>query len=424
MKVGGNESATKFFQRNGGSAALASKDPKTKYTSNAANKYKDELSRRVAVDQKQFPEEVVITDVPDSAAANSSDGTSTPAGEGGEDDFFSSWDKPTIKRPSNPPSRTGTPLSRTASPFLKPGEQNGNGPARPKSPLSASTESTTSPPTTRTTSSAAIRKTATSAAGAKKPNILGAKKKGLGAKKVDASALDFDAAERKAKEEAERIEKLGYNPDEEAAEAATPTTVTSATADKIIAPTPVSPSAGGFGVPKGRERSSSDMERLGMGVGRLGFGQTAGAAKPAPKKPMGFGAVGRAPAQDDSERFAREKFGTQKGISSDEFFGRGTFDANAQSEAKTRLQGFEGATSISSNAYFGRPEDEIPEGGDDLESMAKVILPHPLVLSIVLTDDRILSDVWASQLVMILNRSLRFSERVQIVFEVCSLALS
>jgi hypothetical protein len=50
MKVGGNESATKFFQRNGGSAALASKDPKTKYTSNAATKYKDELARRVEAD--------------------------------------------------------------------------------------------------------------------------------------------------------------------------------------------------------------------------------------------------------------------------------------------------------------------------------------------------------------------------------------
>lgn len=54
FKVGGNESATKYFQSHGGSAALASKDPKTKYTSNAAVKYKEELARRVAVDQKQY----------------------------------------------------------------------------------------------------------------------------------------------------------------------------------------------------------------------------------------------------------------------------------------------------------------------------------------------------------------------------------
>ena len=46
-----------------------------------------------------------------------------------------------------------------------------------------------------------------------------------------------------------------------------------------------------------------------------------------------------------------------------------------QTEAKQRLQGFEGATSISSNAYFGRPEDEA-QGDEyaDLESAAKDIV--------------------------------------------------
>lgn len=53
MKVGGNESATKYFQSHGGSAALASKDPKVKYTSNAAVKYKEELKRRAAADAQQ-----------------------------------------------------------------------------------------------------------------------------------------------------------------------------------------------------------------------------------------------------------------------------------------------------------------------------------------------------------------------------------
>lgn len=74
---------------------------------------------------------------------------------------------------------------------------------------------------------------------------------------------------------------------------------------------------------------------------------------------------------DDSQDYARSKFGTQKGISSDEFFGRGAFDSNAQAEAKTRLQGFEGAQAISSNAYFGRPDDEPEEDYGDLESAAK-----------------------------------------------------
>ena len=80
---------------------------------------------------------------------------------------------------------------------------------------------------------------------------------------------------------------------------------------------------------------------------------------------------------DDGEKYARSKFGSQKGISSDEFFGRASFDPSATAEAKTRLQGFEGATSISSNAYFGRPEDDQTAGADeygnygDLEGAAR-----------------------------------------------------
>lgn len=54
MKVGGNESATKFFQQNGGTAALNSKDPKTKYQSNAATKYKEELKKRAARDAQEY----------------------------------------------------------------------------------------------------------------------------------------------------------------------------------------------------------------------------------------------------------------------------------------------------------------------------------------------------------------------------------
>src|SRR3569833_818445 len=75
---------------------------------------------------------------------------------------------------------------------------------------------------------------------------------------------------------------------------------------------------------------------------------------------------------DDDEKYARNKYGSQKAISSDEFIGKGAFDPSAQSEAKTRLQGFEGATAISSNAYFGRPDDEEPtEDYGDLETAAK-----------------------------------------------------
>lgn len=54
MKVGGNESATKYFQSHGGTAALSNKDPKGKYTSSAATKYKDELKKRASVDAREY----------------------------------------------------------------------------------------------------------------------------------------------------------------------------------------------------------------------------------------------------------------------------------------------------------------------------------------------------------------------------------
>lgn len=240
--------------------------------------------------RNSHPKKVVIT-----GADASTDGTSTPAGEPSEDSFFDSFGPPSIKRPTPPVSRTATPgaVGRVPSPFLKADAANGNGSgiARTASPL-AGAAAPAAPAASRTTSSAALRK-GTTGAGPRKANVLGAKKTKLGAKKVTGDVIDFDAAERKAKEEAERIEKLGYDP--EAEEAATKkTTVKIADVGKIAQPTPVSPGKGGFGSTQSRERTNSEVERLGMGMGRLGFGQIGGSkpAAAAPKKMGGFGSVG------------------------------------------------------------------------------------------------------------------------------------
>ena len=69
-----------------------------------------------------------------------------------------------------------------------------------------------------------------------------------------------------------------------------------------------------------------------------------------------------ASSNEDVPTTARDKFGNQKAISSDMYFGRGSYDPVAVNEAQTRLQNFQGATSISSNQYFGR-EDEEETGG-------------------------------------------------------------
>ena len=242
----------------------------------------------------RFPDEVAVTDILSPTFPN---GTSTPSGEPG-DDFFSSWDKPTIKRPSQPPSRTQTPpvISRTASPFLSTGTNGGNS-ARSKTPL-AGTDNDPVSITSRATSSMAIRSKPAITSAPRKANVLGAKKtQKLGAKKItSADGIDFEAAEKKAKEEAERIEKLGYDPDAE--EAIRETTIKSPMENpKIASPTPISPPRAGFGSTQaaGRQRSTSEVEQLGMGMTRLGFGQVGGGSKPSaaatPKK-MGFGSMG------------------------------------------------------------------------------------------------------------------------------------
>jgi ADP-ribosylation factor GTPase-activating protein 2/3 len=229
----------------------------------------------------------VITDAASNAAT---DGTSTPAGEP-DDDFFSSWDKPAIKRPT-PPIRTATPptVGRTPSPFLNAngGNANGGSIARTASPLAGGESSAA--PASRVTSSAALRKSAAAGSGPRKANVLGAKKTKLGAKKVTGDVIDFDAAEKKAKEEAERIAELGYDPD---AADAPKKTVAKVEETKIASPTPTSPGRAGYGNQK-HERSTSEVERLGMGMGRLGFGQIGGArgTAPAAKKMGGFGSVG------------------------------------------------------------------------------------------------------------------------------------
>lgn len=63
---------------------------------------------------------------------------------------------------------------------------------------------------------------------------------------------------------------------------------------------------------------------------------------------------------EPEETYARSNFANQKGISSDQYFGRGAYDPQAAAEAKSRLQQFDGATAISSNQYFGREEEEEP----------------------------------------------------------------
>lgn len=120
---------------------------------------------------------------------------------------------------------------------------------------------------------------------------------------MDASLLDFDEAEKKAREEAERKERLGYDPDEDTAPAPAPI---KAALPEPAAPTTFDSSSSGLPPrPKGDYGSGSqrardeEMERLNTSTRKLGFGQIGGGAKTAaPKaKTMGFGSTTRAPVE-------------------------------------------------------------------------------------------------------------------------------
>ncbi|TDL15423.1 hypothetical protein BD410DRAFT_732762, partial [Rickenella mellea] len=76
-----------------------------------------------------------------------------------------------------------------------------------------------------------------------------------------------------------------------------------------------------------------------------------------------------ASADVDESTFAREKFGAQKAISSDMYFGRNAYDPAATAEAQERLQQFRGATAISSNQYFGREEEDGEDGAGGGEGL-------------------------------------------------------
>ncbi|KAF7974321.1 hypothetical protein HWV62_12492 [Athelia sp. TMB] len=347
MKVGGNTSAKEFFTKNGGSALLGDSDTRKKYNTRVAELYKEELAKRVADDASRYPEGIFVEGMESSAASV----TPAPADD---EDFFSSWDKPASK-----PSPAATPA--TSPPVI-------GRPAAPPAPrtISSSSFRSSATPTTgrpqklgasRLTSSSSVNSSSstTSAATAKKTKLGG-----LGAKKA-AAPIDFDAAEKKAKEDAERAKEAEaqrkIQEEEERARKEAERLQAASLKAKQAEAKPVARKGGD--TPKS---PNPEVERLGMGFKKLGFGaRPSGQAVPEAKKSYS--------QTDDSPTTARDKFGAQKAISSDMYFGRNDYDPNAVTEAQSRLRDFQGATAISSNQYFGREEDEEGANGGGDTSM-------------------------------------------------------
>lgn len=323
FKFGGNQAAKEYYLKHGGSQFINNKsngvDINAKYTSPVATKYKEKLKQKAAEDAQKHPDIVTLDDPTDTLTVSDSNNSSN-------DDFFSNWSKPINSTPSPLSSKQGTPNASSDDLSIK--------------------KKTTAAPRTTTTSSR-LRNSGT---GAKK-SILSSKGSGpkssrLAAKRInknEAEEIDFDEIEKQAKLEAEQAKSLGYNPNEDAVAPATPAKTTSSVPKR---PTGLSLSDSSK---SGEQPTPVPIEEPTQQFQKLSFGMTMGANDTSgPKK------------QYKEVKYTGEvskKYGTQKGISSDEYFGRGPrFDEDARREAQTKLQNFNGAQSISSASYFGEPE--------------------------------------------------------------------
>ncbi|KAI1315467.1 ADP-ribosylation factor GTPase activating protein, ER-Golgi transport [Mortierella claussenii] len=341
MTVGGNAAAREYFSKYPGAD---NKDAKTKYSSKIGTAYKEKLAQKVKEDMLAHPGKQGLEHRAENASVKSA--VSTPIPASADEDFFDNWDQPKKTSPSN----ASSPLS-TGPPSVGFGAT-----------AVSRTPSSVSRPVKSTLTSA--RKTGTAA----KPMKLGAKKTG---------AISFEEAEARARAEAERIEKLGFEAAEEerlqklaadkAREEAARAAAEGRTSDNSMTASNTRSNYYQANTAEKSRTSSEDLERLGMGMGRMGFGATP-VAKPTSTR-SDFGSMRNSssysPQVEENVTAAREKFGNQKAISSDQYFGRNNYDADAQAEANSRLQAFSGATSISSNQYFGRP-DEPPSMGSDV----------------------------------------------------------
>lgn len=322
FKFGGNHVAKDYFAKNGGSQYINGKtDASTKYSSPVAKKYKEKLKKTAQQDALKHPDVVTLEDSTDSLSLVEN---SLSSAAGSTDDFFSNWTKPINSSPSPLVLRPATPSA----------DENGT----KKSPAPRL--------------GAARAKNNAGAAAAKKSILSG---KGNGPRVSRASTrrgkqeeeIDFDELEKKAKQEAEEAKKLGYNPSAET----TPSESSFSVQPKPAAKATGGLSLGGSTSAKEEEKPKPSIKDTTVQFQKLGFGMTEGdnnTASASTKKYKDVAYTGE----------VASKYGTQKGISSDEFFGRGPrFDEGARQEARQKLQSFNGAQSISSSSYFGEDEE-------------------------------------------------------------------
>ncbi|CAG8443935.1 12147_t:CDS:2 [Funneliformis caledonium] len=330
MKVGGNQAFKEYVIHTAKRPELLNKDAKSKYDSDVAKKYKKVIGERAKEDATKNPVFIIEHQEWEQAIKK-------------EDDFFDSFSQEIDKKPLSEINNSNPEITSVKT-------KTSNGPIIVKSKA-----------TTRSNISARGK-------GSKKSKM------GLGAVKLQ--KVDIEEAEQKAKEEEELIKSLARSEEEIDTGSQRKSEDQRSFSSRLMYNDDIQ-STSGSGLDTDDKKKSDDIERLGMGFSRLGFGTTPSISKPSSTKSeestnsryVGFGSTNTnnssQQVQNDND-YARQKFGNQKAISSDQFFGRNDYDPDTLSAASDRLRQFEGANSISSSQYFGRDDDDIQKESLDL----------------------------------------------------------
>lgn len=206
-------------------------------------------------------------------------------------------------------------------------------------------EPTPSPVKVSTPTARAARSTV----GARAPRKSGKTTK-LGIKKAPVN-FNFEAAEAQAKQDLERNVKYGV--DEEEAVKPTDDHVDEKSAPKAVSSRLAYSDNNTSGSTKDKE---DDYEKLGFGMSRMNMNEkTSSISMPSQKSYQ--------QNQQSDSTSARDKFGSARAISSDQYFGRNDYDPAVAAAESSRLSQFSSAKAISSDQYFGRESENYDNQG-------------------------------------------------------------
>lgn len=303
MKVGGNGAASDFFAAHGGNALLApSTEGKAKYTSQVAQRYKEELHRRAVQDAAGLTlmDPFVLPGAVEAGAA---------AKKPSDMDFFDEWESATATPTDDAPAAVPappiaeTPLADKVSapaPTPAPSAAPTTAPTRP---VATSLRAGVRPGAVRGGALGAVRAGAGSAALGARPAKLG-----LGVRKTGAP-VDFDEAERRVKLEQEQAVRAAKEAQEKAAQEELEKVQLQeqlAQAQKQSALTSNAKAAEAAKVPaKPAMKSNTGVDRLGMGFSRLGLAQARTNAALQTKSTSTTG-------DTEESSYARQNFASQK----------------------------------------------------------------------------------------------------------------